>query len=68
MVLIGGGVRLVWIQLALGQLSAALQIKLGYVYLAVPLAGAFISIYSILSLADTLRNRNVAAKPAGELN
>ncbi len=42
-VLIGGGVRLVWIQLSLGQQSAALQLKLGYVYLAVPLAGIFIA-------------------------
>src|SRR5690606_4148020 len=39
-VLVVGGGRLVWIQLQLGQQSAALQWKLGYVYLAVPVAGA----------------------------
>lgn len=54
-VLVGGGGRLVWIQLTLGQQSAALQMKLGYVYLAVPLAGFFIALYSVLSLATLLR-------------
>src|SRR5687767_13052201 len=42
-VMVGGGGRLVWIQLSLGQQSAAMQVKLGYIYLAVPLAGVFIT-------------------------
>lgn len=54
-VLIIGGGRLVWIQLALGQQSAAMQLKLGYVYLAVPLAGVFIALYSLFALVDALR-------------
>jgi TRAP-type C4-dicarboxylate transport system permease small subunit len=54
-VLVLGGGRLVWIQLSLGQQSAALQWKLGYIYLAVPVAGAFIAVYSILGLIETLR-------------
>ena len=54
-VLLGGGGRLVWIQLSLGQQSAALQLKLGYVYLAVPLAGLCIAFYSFLALRDAVR-------------
>lgn len=57
-VLVFGGGRLVWIQLSLGQQSAALQWKLGYIYLAVPVAGAFIALYSVLNLIDTLRSGN----------
>jgi TRAP-type C4-dicarboxylate transport system permease small subunit len=54
-VMVGGGGRLVWIQLTLGQQSAALQWKLGYVYLAVPLAGALIVFYSVAALSESAR-------------
>ncbi|MEO7413472.1 MAG: TRAP transporter small permease [Opitutaceae bacterium] len=67
-VLVGGGGRLVWIQLSLGQQSAALQVKLGFVYLAVPLAGVFIVFYSALALADALRGEAVAAEHSSGLN
>lgn len=68
-VLVGGGGRLVWIQLSLGQQSAALQLKLGYVYLAVPLAGVFIAFYSIAALLDALRREPIAAtEPSSGLN
>ncbi len=67
-VLVGGGGRLVWIQLSLGQHSAALQIKLGYVYLAVPLAGAFIVIYSAMTLLDTLRGETRGREQSSGLN
>lgn len=67
-VLVGGGGRLVWIQLSLGQQSAALQLKLGYVYLAVPLAGAFIAFYSISALLDTLRGETRGGEQSSGLN
>lgn len=67
-VLVGGGGRLVWIQLSLGQQSAALQVKLGYVYLAVPVAGAFIVLYSVFTLIDLARQRTIAAHTQTELN
>lgn len=67
-VMVGGGGRLVWIQLSLGQQSAALQLKLGYVYLAVPLAGAFIAIYSLYALADALRGGTQTAEHSSGLN
>lgn len=56
-VLVGGGGRLVWISLHLGQTSAALQFKLGYVYLALPLSGLVIAFYAGLALVDALRGR-----------
>lgn len=67
-VMLGGGGRLVWIQLALGQKSAALQVKLGYVYLALPLAGACIVYYSILTLLDAARHRVTTGTQSSGLN
>jgi len=56
LVMLGGGGRLVYIQLSLGQQSAAMQLKTGYVYIAVPLAGLFIAFYSLIALMDAVRN------------
>lgn len=67
-VMVGGGGRLVWIQLSLGQQSAALQLKLGYVYLAVPVAGLFISFYTIIFLTEALRGETEVAQQSSGLN
>lgn len=67
-VMLGGGGRLVLIQLSLGQKSAALQLKLGYVYLALPLAGACIVFYSILTLIDAARHRVTTGTQSSGLN
>jgi TRAP-type C4-dicarboxylate transport system permease small subunit len=67
-VMVGGGGRLVWIQLSLGQQSAALQMKLGYVYLAVPLAGAFVAFYSVVFLVEAFRGETEAAEQSSALN
>jgi len=67
-VMLGGGVRLVWITFTLGQTSAALGVPLGYVYLVVPLSGACIVIYSLLALRDTWRNQGEEAHQSGALN
>lgn len=67
-ILIGGGGRLVWIQLSLGQQSAALQLKLGYVYLAVPVAGVFIAFYSLATLLDVWRERATPRQTLTDLN
>ena len=67
-VLVGGGGRLVWIQLSLGQQSAALQLKLGYVYLAVPLAGLFMAFYSALFLRETLHGETKGGEQSSGLN
>ncbi len=46
-VLFVGGIRLVNLTLSLNQISAALRIKLGYVYLVVPLSGILISYFAL---------------------
>ncbi len=53
--LFAGGVRLVWVMLALGQTSASLQLPLGYIYLAVPISGFCIAWYAILDLVDEIK-------------
>ena len=50
-----GGGKLFLKVLAMGQVSPALGIPMGYVYLAIPAAGALILFYSILSIVDILR-------------
>lgn len=47
LVLIIGGLRLVFVSFELGQTSSALQLSLGYVYLALPLSGVLICYYAI---------------------
>jgi len=51
-VMVVGGARLVYISFALAQVSAALQVSLGYVYLAVPLAGLVIVFYAAAGWLD----------------
>lgn len=65
-VMIYGGMNLVKLQLMLGQTSAALQIKMGYVYIVLPLAGVLICIYAIdnmfnarARLNETERNQSI---------
>ncbi|NNE71876.1 MAG: TRAP transporter small permease [Rhodothermales bacterium] len=52
LLLIIGGVRLVYLQLVLGQSSAALGLPLGVVYLAVPASGLLFLFYAITRRAD----------------
>ena len=53
-VMLIGGIRLVSVTLARGQLSPALKIPMGYVYLAVPIAGFFLTLYSVEFFVETL--------------
>lgn len=56
-VIVNGGLKLIEKTLATTQLSAALQIPMGYVYIVLPLSGAimmFYSLYFILTDAHTL--------------
>lgn len=52
LVMVIGGIRLVYITLTLGQTSSALEIPLGYIYLIVPVSGIMIIFYSILNLVE----------------
>lgn len=54
-VMVIGGYRLVLITLSLNQISAALQVPLGYVYLVVPLSGALILFYSSYFIIEAIK-------------
>ena len=60
LVLVVGGLRLVYATLALGQTSAALQIERGYVYLALPLSGALILFYTLEAALARARDHGPA--------
>ena len=49
-----GGIDLVTSMLELGQESPALRIKMGYVYLAVPVSGCFLTLYAVIGLVERL--------------
>lgn len=54
-VMILGGVDLVRTTLALEQKSPALGVPMGYVYLAVPISGFFMVLYSVIELVGRVR-------------
>lgn len=51
-----GGIRYVYISFALGQTSPALQIPIGFVYIVLPISGAFILYYKLSELFILLKN------------
>jgi TRAP-type C4-dicarboxylate transport system permease small subunit len=53
-VLLGGGYRRVYDTFELGQMLMALGIGKGFVYLAVPVSGAFFVLFGVESLMETL--------------
>ena len=54
-VMVIGGIDLVQSTLELGQISPALGIRMGYVYLAVPISGFFMMIYSFLGMCERIK-------------
>ncbi len=52
--LIGGG-ELVRSTLELGQESPALRVKMGYVYLAIPISGFFLTLYAVIGLVERIQ-------------
>jgi TRAP-type C4-dicarboxylate transport system permease small subunit len=61
--LIVGGLRLVYVQLSLGQTSASLNLPIGYVYLVLPITGVVITFYSLTHVSGhlhALRTENSA--------
>ena len=59
-VMVIGGIRLVQITLTLNQISAALQIPLGYVYSVIPISGLLMVFYSITFIVEELsKNKSV---------
>lgn len=57
LVMVIGGLRLVEITLTSNQISAALQIPLGYVYIVLPLSGVLIMFYSLSFIIEDLSNK-----------
>ncbi len=55
-VMVIGGIRLVVITLKLNQISAALRLQLGYVYLVLPLSGLLIMFYASLFFIEKMRS------------
>jgi TRAP-type C4-dicarboxylate transport system permease small subunit len=53
-VMVIGGMRLVNLTLTLNQLSAALRVKLGYVYSIIPLSGLLIMFYAAVFFLENL--------------
>ena len=58
-VMVIGGIWLVYTRFFLGQISAALELPLGYVYLVLPLTGVLIMYYSIVFINNALRKTPV---------
>jgi TRAP-type C4-dicarboxylate transport system permease small subunit len=54
-VMVFGGARLVALTLMLEQTSAALQVPLGYVYMALPVSGLLIMFYTAIFMVDNVR-------------
>jgi TRAP-type C4-dicarboxylate transport system permease small subunit len=52
-ILIIGGSNLVYITFHLNQISSALQLPIGYVYLVIPISGVFIIYYAITDIIIT---------------
>ena len=50
-----GGIRYVYISFALGQTSPALQMPIGFVYMVLPISGAFILYYKLSELSALLK-------------
>jgi TRAP-type C4-dicarboxylate transport system permease small subunit len=58
-VLIIGGSNLVYITFHLKQISSALQIRIGYVYLVIPISGLFIIYYALDDINSILKAKRV---------
>ena len=56
-IMILGGYRLVYITLKLNQLSAAMGIKMGYIYLVLPISGVLMIYYSIVFIMEALAEK-----------
>lgn len=55
LVMVVGGADLVASNFELGQVSPALHVNMGYVYLAVPISGFFLTLYAIVGLVERLQ-------------
>lgn len=54
-----GGLRLVNITFVLNQISPALGIEMGYIYLVLPISGILIMYYAIVFIVETIRQKPI---------
>lgn len=54
LVMLWGGIKLVYINLKVGQVSAALQVPMGIIYLAIPITGILLCLYSVFFMTQAL--------------
>ena len=62
LVLVVGGLRIVYVTLALDQISAALRIPIGYVYLVLPLSGVLMMFYAAVAAVQLHRGADPGAE------
>lgn len=65
LVLVVGGLRIVYVTLTLDQISAALRIPIGYVYLVLPFSGVLMMFYAAVAAAALHRGDDPGA-PGGK--
>ena len=52
-----GGIQIT--RLTMSQITASLQIPMGYVYLVIPLSGGLIMIYNAMNIAEMIGKKEV---------
>jgi len=67
-VMVIGGIYLVSLSFELKQISAALRIKMGYVYLAIPISGAMIMFYSLVFFVENFSELRLMGKNTAKGN
>jgi TRAP-type C4-dicarboxylate transport system permease small subunit len=69
-VMIIGGIDLVSSTLQLNQTSPALNVKIGLVYIAVPISGFFLVLYSVIALFERItgKSKGMISSPADTAN
>jgi len=63
-VMVYGGLRLVSLNLELNQMSAALGIKMAYIYTVLPISGILISFYALVFIYHALAGTSASLHPA----
>ena len=54
LILMGGGIRLLYVTFKLGQVSSVMQVPKGWIYLAIPVSGLVTLIYNWLNISDLI--------------
>ena len=55
--MVGGGIQLVQLAFRLEQISAAMGIRVGFVYLALPLSGVLVILFSLEAMSESAAGR-----------